>query len=778
MVRSSFPAAMPGPLAVALFVSLLVPLAAPVEAQQFRPGLEAPGASGGVYALSVHDDGGGAALYAAGEFDAAGAAVATRVARWRLGAWTPLGSGIDGRVAVLHAFDEDGGGPGAARLFAGGQFTTAGTAQARNVARWNGTTWSALGLGTDDVVSALADFDDDGPGPRPRALYAGGSFLHADGLVASSIARWNGTGWEPLAAGLDGPVSALATFDPDGDGPQREQLIAGGFFERAGGVLVHRLARWDGLQWFPLGAGVGGSDSAPAVHALRSFDIDGNGPLLPRLIVGGSFSNAGGVPANGIAQWDGIGFAPLANGIAAPGSFPAVRALGVFDEGTGPRLYATGLLRSAGGAAAVPDAFDSRPLLVAARWDGATWTALGGGTSSNTNAVGRSLAFFDDDGAGGPSVFVGGFFSRAGSNGSLGVTRWSGSAWQALGAGNGLDADVHCFAGQDGGGPLFVGGDFVTAGSQIVNRVAVWNDVAAAWAPLGVGLDDTVRALHVHAGTLYAGGDFQKSAGLPVHGAARFTSGTWVELAGGTDGPVHAMASFQSFLAVGGDFRRAGGQTTGPLALWTGSSWQPFSGSPDGLVRALIAHDDGTGLALWAGGDFTRVGGQPASGVARWNGSSWSGAGSGLCCGSVNDLALHDDGSGVPSLYAAGNFDLQGDGRVDGVARWNPATQSWSAIGHGFSGGRATAVRSLTSWNAGVAPALVVGGDFATVDGILAGNVAQWRGGQWLPFGSGADDTVRALLSRPALPAGQALFVGGSFNVADGRPSARMARSN
>ncbi len=775
MVRSRFLAALPGPMAAALFG----PLAVPATAQLFRPGFEAPGTSGGVYALAVHNDGTGAALYAAGEFDAAGAAVATRVARWRLGAWTPLGPGIDGRVAVLHAFDEDGGGPAPARLFAGGQFTSAGTVPANNVARWNGVQWTALGLGTDDVVSALADFDDDGPGPRPRALYAGGSFLHAGDLVASSIARWNGAGWEPLAAGLDGPVSALATFDPDGNGPQLEQLIAGGFFERAGGVLVQRLARWDGIQWFPVGGGVGGSDSAPAVHALRSYDADGNGPQLPRLIVGGSFSNAGGIPANGVVQWDGLGFIPMANGVAAPGSFPAVRALGVFDDGSGPKLYATGLLRSAGGAAAVPDAFDSRPLLIAARWDGATWTALGGGPANNSNAVGRALAFFDDDGAGGPSVFVGGFFSRAGSNGALAVTRWSGSAWQSLGAGNGLDADVHCFAGQQGpSGPLFVGGDFVTAGSQIVNRVAVWNDVASAWAPLGLGVDDTVRALHVHAGTLYAGGDFEKSAGLPVHKVARFFNGTWVELAGGTDGPVHALASYQNFLAVGGDFRRAGGQTTGPLALWSGSSWQPLPVSPDGPVRALIEYDDGTGPALWAGGDFARVGSQPASGVARWNGTAWSGAGGGLCCGSVHDLALHDDGTGVTSLYAAGDFDLQGDGRVDGVARWNPSTQSWSALGHGFSGGRGTAVRSLTSWNAGLAPALVVGGDFATVDGILAGNLAQLRGGVWLPFGTGMDDTVRAVHAQLVPPPGQALFVGGSFNLADGRSSARMARSN
>ncbi|MCY2961266.1 MAG: hypothetical protein NTY35_13980 [Planctomycetota bacterium] len=758
-----------------LFAALAVPAA---SAQAFRPGLEAPGTSGGVYALVAHDDGLGRALYAGGEFDAAGTALAAHVARWRSGVWTALGEGTDGRVGTLLSFDEDGAGPQPARLFAGGDFLRAGLVSARHVARWDGVSWNPLGAGLDGTVAALAAFDDDGPGPRPRALYAAGAFSSAGGLAVNGIARWNGAGWEPLAGGLDGPATSLATYDPDGAGPAREELVVGGFFERASGVQVHGVARWNGLGWSPLGIGVSGSASVSSVQSLASFDPDGIGPQPPRLFVGGSFSNAGGAPANGVASWDGSGFSNLATGVSAGGSFPALRAFTTFDDGSGAKLYATGLVRSVGGVTANADAFDSAPLLSVARWDGGAWTSLGAPSASNTNAIGRALASVDDDGDGIDSLFVGGFFARSGPLGTAGVARWNGASWQPLGTGRGLDAQIHSIAAQPApGAPVLVGGAFVTAGAQIVNRVALWNDVSAQWNPLGAGVDDVVRAVQVHAGSFWAGGDFRSSAGAPLRHLARFQGSSWVDVGGGTDGPVLALATWQGQLAVGGDFRRAGGLPTGPVALWNGASWIPLPNGPDDAVRALVEFDDGAGPRLWAAGDFTRAGGAGASGVARWNGAQWSAAGGGLCCGSVNDLAVHDDGTGS-QLYAGGDFDLDGDGDVDGVARWNPQSQSWTAVGTGFSGGRGTTVRALASWNVGSPAGLVVGGDFGAASGVGARNLAVFRNGAWNPIGTGADDVVNALLAKPAFPSGEGLFVGGAFTVIDGRHSARFARSN
>ena len=66
-------------------------------------------------------------------------------------------------------------------LYAGGYFNTAGGSAANYIAKWDGSSWSALGSGLDDVVLALAVSGSD--------LYAGGSFTTAGGKVSLYIAR-------------------------------------------------------------------------------------------------------------------------------------------------------------------------------------------------------------------------------------------------------------------------------------------------------------------------------------------------------------------------------------------------------------------------------------------------------------------------------------------------------------------------------------------------------------------------------------------------------------
>ncbi|TWT45101.1 hypothetical protein RAS1_15220 [Phycisphaerae bacterium RAS1] len=85
-------------------------------------------------------------------------------------------------------------------------------------------------------------------------------------------------------------------------------------------------------QWGEGFARPGVSDS---VHALTVFD-DGSGPAL---YVGGVFATAGGMPVNYIGKWTGSTWSPLGNGMNFGG---AVTALTVFDDGSGPALYAGG----------------------------------------------------------------------------------------------------------------------------------------------------------------------------------------------------------------------------------------------------------------------------------------------------------------------------------------------------------------------------------------------------------------------------------------------------
>jgi len=94
--------------------------------------------------------------------------------------WSPLGSGLGpGSVYALAVSGND--------LYAGGWFRTAGGSPATNIAKWDGTSWSALGSGMNVFVGALAVSGSD--------LYAGGEFRTAGGSPANRIAKWDGSSW-------------------------------------------------------------------------------------------------------------------------------------------------------------------------------------------------------------------------------------------------------------------------------------------------------------------------------------------------------------------------------------------------------------------------------------------------------------------------------------------------------------------------------------------------------------------------------------------------------
>ncbi len=346
---------------------------------------------------------------------------------------------------------DDGSG---SALYAAGYFTAAGGQEAHSIARWDGSTWSPLGSGMNNGVSALTVFDD-GSGP---ALYAGGIFTNAGGQIANRVARWDGSTWSPLGMGLNGGVYALTVFDDGGGaGPA---LYAGGFFTTAGGQIANRVARWDGAAWSPLGTGIVG-DFVPAVSTLEVLD-DGSGFAL---YAGGFFSTAGGQPANNIARWDGAAWSPLGMGLNGP-----VSALTVFDDGRsdGPALYAGGSFTTAGGQSA------NR----IARWDGSAWAPLGSGVNSWISA----LTVFDDDGSTGPALYVGGAFTTAGGQAASRIARWDGVAWSPLGTG--MNSSVVTLAtfdiGGDAGPALYAGGDFTTAGGNASAHLAKWQGCPTA----------------------------------------------------------------------------------------------------------------------------------------------------------------------------------------------------------------------------------------------------------------------------------------------------------
>lgn len=98
-------------------------------------------------------------------------------------------------------------------VVAGGAFTTAGGVSANQVARWNGSAWSAIGAGTDGPVYAVA--------ASPNGyLVASGSFTFGDNQVSPYVATLtttclaSATSGGGGCSGVAGPNVVVATSLP------------------------------------------------------------------------------------------------------------------------------------------------------------------------------------------------------------------------------------------------------------------------------------------------------------------------------------------------------------------------------------------------------------------------------------------------------------------------------------------------------------------------------------------------------------------------------------
>ncbi|MFN0242420.1 MAG: hypothetical protein ACKVWV_05955 [Planctomycetota bacterium] len=353
-------------------------------------GIGDPNTYKGVRALASYDDGDGVALYAGGDFD--DAVLGTHyLARWNGAHWSSVGTGVEGAVDpagyvsvnALAVYD-DGTGHGAA-LFVGGNFTIAGGVAAHQVARFDGGGFSPLvhpanGLSDMPLVFRVAD-DPAGCGER---LFAGGRFLTAGATAARRVAQWDGQAWSSLGAGIGGDVLAFETYRSASE--PTANLYAGGQFAEAGGGAIANVARWNGASWSPLGSGITQANfpgpNVPIVRALCAYD-SGNGP---ELYAGGSFLKAGGAPAANIARWNGTSW-NNAGSVSSELSFASgVICMIVFDDGTGGALYVGGVFQQAGDPSGV------KTVNNVARWNGTSYSALGAGLNGGV----YSFAIFDD----------------------------------------------------------------------------------------------------------------------------------------------------------------------------------------------------------------------------------------------------------------------------------------------------------------------------------------------------------------------------------------------
>jgi hypothetical protein len=193
---------------------------------------------GWIFALATFDEDGPGP---ANESLFAGVKFQPGLLKWEDGQWNPVGGGLRSAFhmcAALRVIDEDGPGPVRPALFAGGGFSEAGTTTANGVARWDGSTWSVVATGIADQITDLAAVDYTG-GLGPPAIYAVGD-------IGGFVYRWK-TGepqWAQVGAsnGSFGVsvISRLAAFDEDGPGPGQPSLYLSG----SGLTAVSAQSHW------------------------------------------------------------------------------------------------------------------------------------------------------------------------------------------------------------------------------------------------------------------------------------------------------------------------------------------------------------------------------------------------------------------------------------------------------------------------------------------------------------------------------------------------------
>ncbi len=289
-------------------------------------------------------------------------------------------------------------------------------------------------------------------------LYAGGLFSKVDGNIpANSVARYNfiTKSWSALGEGANHGVA----YDVNALALDGDDLYVGGSFTLAGGKPANNIAKWNAKtnQWQTLGEGVDGTVNAIAIRGKEVY-------------VGGGFRFAGSVPVNRIAKWDGQQWAALDRGVDGK-----ILAL-VF---CGDDLYAGGIFSKANGLSAN----------TIARWSltNKSWSALGD-TSQTKYCSGRVNALASDDRV----VYAGGYFCTTSPSKFYHIAKWDPikKTWSRLGN----DLNNSPFNIQIRGREVYVGGLFTHAGDKPSNLFAIWHAPAPSpnRAPVWTKIPDVV----------------------------------------------------------------------------------------------------------------------------------------------------------------------------------------------------------------------------------------------------------------------------------------------
>lgn len=434
------------------------------------------------------------------------------------------------------------------------------------------------------------------------------------------------------------------------------------------------------------------------------------------LVVGGDFTQVGGVAANRIARWDGTTWTAFGDGFDRE-----VQAVHVHDG----VLYAGGYFEASGAA----------PIRSIARWTGSQWVEVGGGLDGGV----ADMETFGVD------LIVAGDFTSAneGTVSAEGVIRWDGSAWSDLNTGffnidSGWVSTLAVYQGKLHAGGFFLGASGIAVGGPLGDpgHIAAYN--GSTWDVLDggvLGSEDPYGAevidLEVFDGSLFVAGIFDSTGdGQAADGLARWDGSQWT-------GEVAFDLDSTSTLAVHDGWLYIGAFNVLTRRAANGSlDFQFFAAGTGGVGGSYIVHMASHGTDLLIGGDFGFLGETGVNNLALHDGTTVRSIEGRLGVDDIVRLAVEWNGQ----LVAGGTFVYAGDTPgTQGLAAFDGT--SWSSLGGGITSSRFHAVLSMVVHDGD----LIVGGSFTQIGGVSVNRVARWDGVTWTPMGSGSVSTVTAL---------------------------------
>jgi len=356
--------------------------------------------------------------------------------------------------------------------------------------------------------------------------------------------------WDSIPGKFEEPDAAQVMY-----ADSNYMYVAGDFYE-VGGIPIKGIARWNGVKWDSMGAGVNGLDIG---NQYGLGDLATITTFHNRIYVGGAFFSLGHVNARAIGTWDGTKWDSLPIQPIGQLDYDGIATLDVIND----KLYIGGYFDTVAGF----------PCTGIASWDGTKWSSLNFPSNFSFNGIGAICEYKG-------SIYAGGYFD--GENGTVGgILRLDSTGWHSVDTGikgSGWIGSMLVYKGE-----LYVAGLFSKSNGNADNNIQRWN--GTSWNAVGGGTDYEIWNLMVYNDKLYAMGQLSEAGGIYTSSIAEWDGNKWCSLGSTFDNDIETSCVYKDSLYIGGGFWTIDGDSISYIAEWTGGSYVANCGQPTGVTQ-------------------------------------------------------------------------------------------------------------------------------------------------------------------------------------------------